>query len=120
MRKLTKEEQALWDKICASVNKQSHRYRITYALSKQPAKVGNLLDLHGYTESTAYGAIAQLLAMNHQAKSKKVTIITGKGKGGPGILRRLVPYWLDSSLSSYVKSYHFDPKNTGQLIILLK
>lgn len=120
MRRLTKEEKLLWDKVCASVNKKSHRCKITLINDSPDTPVGNLLDLHGHTESSAYSSISQLLAMNHQSGHKKVTIITGKGKGGPGILRRLVPFWLQSSLKSYVKSFHFDPKNNGQLIVILK
>lgn len=65
-------------------------------------------------------AISQMLATNYHHGSREITIITGKGKGGIGILRRLVPYWLDTSLSGYVRSYNFDPTNTGQLIVHLK
>ena len=82
--------------------------------------ISSIIDLHGYTEDTAYMAISQLLAVNYQHGSREVTIITGKGKGGIGILRRLVPHWLDTSLSGYVRSYNFDPKNIGQLIVHLR
>lgn len=118
MRNLTKQEQELWAKVCATIN-GGKRVRVKF-LTPPPIQVGSCLDLHGYTEDTAYSAISQLLASNRQAGNKQVTIITGKGKGGIGVLRRLVPYWLDSSMSNYVRSYYFDPKNLGQLIVLLK
>lgn len=120
MRKLSKSEQDLWAKICATIDNSRRRCRtILYSANHQPS-ISSILDLHGYTEDTAYMAISQLLASNYQNGSKDVTIITGKGKGGIGILRRLVPYWLDTSLSGYVRSYNFDPKNTGQLIVHLQ
>lgn len=118
MRKLTKHEEELWAKVCSTVN-GGKRIRVKF-LTNPPVYIGNCLDLHGHTEDTAYSAISQLLANNFQAQAKHVTIITGKGKGGIGVLRRLVPYWLETTLNSYVRSYNFDPKNTGQLIVNLK
>jgi DNA-nicking Smr family endonuclease len=120
MRKLTKIEKELWDKVCASINNDRSRIRLnTYNKIHHPA-VYSSIDLHGYSEDSAYMAVSQMIATNYQNGSKEITIITGKGRNSVGILRRLVPYWLDTTLSHYVRSYNFDPKNAGQLIVMLK
>lgn len=120
MRKLSDTEKELWAKVCATIDNSRRRSRTVFAASTHQPIISNIIDLHGYTEDTAYMAISQLLASNYQNGSKDITIITGKGKGGIGVLRRLVPYWLDTSLSGYVRSYNFDSKNTGQLIVHLQ
>lgn len=120
MRKLSEAEKELWAKICATIDNSRRRSRTIFNNSTVQPSISSILDLHGHTEDTAYMAISQLLASNYQNGSREVTVITGKGKGGIGILRRLVPHWLDTSLSGYVRSYNFDPKNTGQLIVHLK
>jgi len=53
------------------------------------------LDLHGYTQDEAHGALLRFLRMANARDARLVLVITGKGRGGePGVLRRQVPYWL--------------------------
>jgi DNA-nicking Smr family endonuclease len=57
------------------------------------------IDLHGMTQTEAYGALRRLLHRSQANGGKFVLVITGKGvrdasRGGSGVLRRQVPMWL--------------------------
>jgi DNA-nicking Smr family endonuclease len=53
------------------------------------------LDLHGYTQSEAHGALLRFLRAANARDARLVLVITGKGRGGEiGVLRRQVPQWL--------------------------
>ena len=54
------------------------------------------LDLHGMTQSEAYTALQHFMATQIKAQSRTVLIITGKGKGGDGVLRSSLGSWLQS------------------------
>jgi DNA-nicking Smr family endonuclease len=53
------------------------------------------LDLHGYTQDEAHGALLRFLRSANARDARLVLVITGKGRGGEiGVLRRQVPHWL--------------------------
>ncbi len=53
------------------------------------------LDLHGYTQDEAHGALLRFLRSANARDARLVLVITGKGRGGEiGVLRRQVPQWL--------------------------
>jgi DNA-nicking Smr family endonuclease len=57
------------------------------------------IDLHGMTQTEAYGALRRLLHRSQAKGAKFVLVITGKGVrdascGVRGVLRRQVPMWL--------------------------
>lgn len=52
------------------------------------------LDLHGLSAEAAHMRLTQFIAQAHAEKLAWVLIITGKGSGGQGLLRRSVPQWL--------------------------
>jgi len=57
---------------------------------------GGRLDLHGYGQDAAQGALERFVLRAHEDGARAVLVITGKGLGGDGILRRRVPEWLSS------------------------
>jgi DNA-nicking Smr family endonuclease len=75
------------------------------------------IDLHGMTQSEAYGALRRLLHRSQANGGKFVLVITGKGvrdasRGGSGVLRRQVPMWLAlPEFRRYVLG--FDVADTG-------
>jgi DNA-nicking Smr family endonuclease len=83
------------------------------------------LDLHGMTEDEAHRALVQFIAMSSALRCRRVLIITGKGKAadpkvkahpneGRGILRRLVPLWLEAeSLRHFVAGVMSAPVELG-------
>ncbi len=64
------------------------------------------LDLHGMTEAEAHAAVRHFVITCQAQGLRQLLIITGKGRGGDGVLRRAVPRWLeDPSLRSAVLGY---------------
>lgn len=52
------------------------------------------LDLHGLTQEAAHRALARFIATSAGGGARLALVITGKGRGGEGILRAAVPRWL--------------------------
>ncbi len=55
------------------------------------------LDLHGMTEAAAHGTLITFLAAAHRRGDRLVLIVTGKGEAGRGVLKQMVPRWLDEA-----------------------
>jgi DNA-nicking Smr family endonuclease len=72
------------------------------------------IDLHGMTQTEAYGALRRLLHRAQTRGAKFVLVITGKGvrDASRGVLRRQVPMWLAlPEFRRYVLG--FDVADTG-------
>lgn len=52
-------------------------------------------DLHGHTQLSAEAALAEFLTRKQADGARCVLVITGKGKGGEGVLRRNFLRWLE-------------------------
>ena len=52
-------------------------------------------DLHGHTQITADAALPEFLSRKQAEGARCVLIITGKGRGGEGVLRRNFLRWLE-------------------------
>lgn len=63
-------------------------------LAKGRLPIEGRVDLHGMTQSEAHGLLLSFLARAHAGGVRYVLVITGKGPGGEGVLRRQVPAWL--------------------------
>ena len=57
-------------------------------------EIGATLDLHGHTLTTAQTALTRFLALAHARGDRVVIVVTGVGRGGEGVLRRMLPEWL--------------------------
>ena len=65
-------------------------------LKKGKLPLEGRLDLHGMTQEQAYGALHRFIRMAYGNGARTVLVITGKGRvGGGGVLRRMVPLWLE-------------------------
>jgi DNA-nicking Smr family endonuclease len=53
------------------------------------------LDLHGMTQGEAHAALQRFIRHAWNDGARTLLVITGKGKIGGGVLRRLVPLWLE-------------------------
>ena len=120
MRKLTKSEQEAWRRVCDTIGKPCEVRFVMQMHSTPIYKPSKMLDLHGLTVDQAYDQIQYLISQNIAAKQYDIVIITGKGQGGMGELRRLVPLWFETSLGSRIQKFVFDPKNQGQILVRLK
>lgn len=63
-------------------------------LKKGRLDIDARIDLHGMTQTQAHAALSHFLRTAQASSSRIVLVITGKGRGGDGILRRAVPLWL--------------------------
>ncbi|MGE0725824.1 MAG: Smr/MutS family protein, partial [Alphaproteobacteria bacterium] len=56
------------------------------------------LDLHGMTQAEAHAALDAFLDGSARRGRRSVLVVTGRGgrgSEGPGVLRRMVPRWLN-------------------------
>lgn len=65
------------------------------------------LDLHGMTEAEAYQQFSSFIQRAYGNGMRTVLVITGKGRGGEGKLRRSLLNWLElDELRGYISGYH--------------
>ena len=104
---LNEEDKALWDaytKTVTPLGKVSKLKIIGQKLSfhfafrrKEKAFVPKVLDLHGFTLDEAYNLFLRFLNHHMHEKTKKIIVITGKGKDGKGLLKNEFPKWVENS-----------------------
>lgn len=84
------------------------------------------LDLHGHRQDDAHKELEEFLERAYNAGKRCVLVITGKGtlSQGGGILRKMVPHWLNElpNRGRILSFAHAKPRDggTGALYILLK
>ena len=93
-------------------------------LKRGKMKIDGRLDLHGRTQSEAHDALHRFLAASAARRFRCVLIVTGKGYNGHGVLRQMVPRWLEEQDNRQkVVTYctaHPRHGGDGALYILLK
>ena len=98
--------------------------RTEQKLKRGQYPVDMTLDLHGLTQVAAHNKLVQTLQSGYARGLRCVLVITGKGRAGPGVLRRQVPEWLsDENLRGVVLRFHkAQPGDGGDgaLYVLLK
>ena len=75
------------------------------------------LDLHGLGVQDALRETEQFLREAQEAQLGSVRIVYGKGRGsrgGRGVLREVIPNWLDTKGRVYVRRYERRPDASGQ------
>ena len=84
------------------------------------------LDLHGMTQTEAHRALSAFLSGQHAAGRRCVIVVTGKGVGkeGGGVLRNVVPRWLNEApYRDKVLAFEYARQRdggAGALYVLLK
>jgi len=84
------------------------------------------LDLHGMTQSEAYGALRVALQRSQAVGHRCLLVITGKGTGraNSGILKLMVPQWLDQPINRNrvlaFKTAQPQHGGTGAIYVLLR
>jgi len=80
------------------------------------------LDLHGRRAEEAHGATLAFLRAAHAEGLRCVAIVTGKGSGEGGILRRELPHWLNlpAVRPLILGAAHPQRANTGAVHLLLR
>jgi DNA-nicking Smr family endonuclease len=66
----------------------------TRKLARGLLPIDATLDLHGLTQAQAHAALDRFVGRQIATPARVLLIVTGKGKGGEGALKRLMPEWL--------------------------
>jgi len=87
-------------------------------------EIGGKLDLHGYTLDGAQGALIRFLMRAYDRGDRVVIVVTGKGRGGEGALKRALPQWLAHpelrpALSGFAQA-HREHGGAGAFYVFLK
>lgn len=72
------------------------------------------VDLHGMRQDEAYSLLLSFVSRAHQRGARYVLVITGKGPGGDGVLKRSVPAWLRTTpFQAYVSGLDHASRGHG-------
>lgn len=73
------------------------------------------IDLHGMTQAEAFDALCGFITSSVAARKKTLLVITGKGPKSDGVLRRMLPLWLENPrLKKHVRAIMpAEPKDGG-------
>jgi DNA-nicking Smr family endonuclease len=82
------------------------------------------IDLHGLTQSEAHQTLNDFLYNCRAQGLRTVLVITGKGVGGQGVLRAVVPKWLNQdNIRKLIRAFSYAvPKDGGEgaIYVMLK
>lgn len=93
------------------IDKPTHK-----KIAKGRVVIEGRIDLHGLTQSEAYGLLLGFLQRAHLRKLRHVLVITGKGAsfGSDGVLRQAVPLWFTTpAFRILVNGYEDAARNHG-------
>jgi DNA-nicking Smr family endonuclease len=82
------------------------------------------LDLHGYGRVEAFDALERTIRSMVARGERVLAVITGKGRGGDGVLKREMPHWLnDTAIRKHVVAATHAPHRLGgegAVLVMLK
>ncbi len=63
-------------------------------LTRGLLEIDATIDLHGMTQAQAHTTLDRFVGRHVNQASRVLLVVTGKGKGGDGVLKRQMPEWL--------------------------
>lgn len=81
--------------LAAPPQKQGFDRATETKLKKGKLPLEGRIDLHGMTQEEAHRALRRFITDSLKAGRRTVLVITGKGRAGGGVLRRMLPFWLE-------------------------
>jgi len=84
-------------------------------ISSGKARIDERIDLHGFTEERAFDRLIHAIEGAWARDHRRLLVVTGKGRGGTGVIRSSLPKWLSSPrLTPYVSSFDYSgPRHGG-------
>ena len=104
------------------INKKEIDKNLLSKINKKKIKINSVLDLHGFKVNESRMRVVNFIKKNYDMNNRLILIITGKGKRlgvengwkGKGVLKEVIPQWLNSVLlSKFIIWFDFAPKNMG-------
>ena len=125
---LTDEDKALWEAYTKTVQplkaKKSLSFKALFSprhwfVRKQKPELLNVLDLHQMTLQEAFHIFNRFIEMHFNEHTKKIIVITGRGKDDQGQLKKEFPFWLErADIKDKIKN--FQMQNEGSFEIELR
>jgi DNA-nicking Smr family endonuclease len=80
------------------------------------------LDLHGRTAQSAFLAFSVFIQSARHDRLRCVEVVTGRGAGDGGVLRRELPHWINLPhlRALILAATHPSQTNTGSVRLLLR
>lgn len=77
------------------------------------------LDLHGMIATEAYEMFLAFLKAHLKQGTRQITVITGKGKDGQGILKKEFPLWLENPfIADFIQSVSVPDRQAGGAYVI--
>jgi DNA-nicking Smr family endonuclease len=91
-------------------------------LRKGRTRPERILDLHGATAQSAFAAFERFIGTARADGIRCVEIVTGRGAGEGGVLRRELPHWINlPQLRGAILAATYPHRaNTGAVVLLLR
>jgi DNA-nicking Smr family endonuclease len=98
--------------------------KIAKKLAKKRMSIDGQIDLHGMTQEQAYHSLLRYLQNAQRNNNSIILVITGKGVQGQGVLRQMVPQWLQNEpfleLTNGFRHAHVYHGGTGALYVRIR
>lgn len=91
---------------------------IRLSIRRNPPELLHTLDLHGFTVEEAYRIFLSFVQTHLEHGSKSITVITGKGISGQGLIHKEMPLWLENKkIADKIREIHW--KHDGGCVEIL-
>ena len=128
---MNEEDKAVWESFIKTVSPLKakpkgflNRVRYIFRRSSSAQSLPECLDLHGFTLQEGFEAFRDFLDRHYLSGTKKITVITGKGREEQGALKKEFPLWLErEGIREKILSVGFAPQNrggSGAMILYIK
>lgn len=94
--------------------------KLALKIKKSIIKPEITLDLHGITFLKAIDKANEFLVQSIQTKKRFISIITGIGVDGSGVLKDKIPIYILNNFKEKIVFIGTKPNNKGELLIYLK
>jgi DNA-nicking Smr family endonuclease len=82
-------------------------------LKRKKFSIDAKIDLHGMTEKNAYQKLMTFVTRCLAQEKRTILVITGKGAGGQGILKKNAPLWLETEFAGRLLALSEAPIDMG-------
>jgi DNA-nicking Smr family endonuclease len=86
---------------------------VSEQLKRKKFPIDAKIDLHGMTEKNAFQKLIAFVMRCLAQEKRTILVITGKGAGGQGVLKRNAPLWLETEFADQLLALSEAPTDMG-------